>query len=578
MPSSDLVPLTDFEILTVHDPKVSIQKFIKEQELTFKKGAGFYQLTKPEHIQLNKKVYVQKISDPDTLITGDSVRAVLGLGDSKGGAHKYMVDPDVLDEFRIFVQSTSYNRNLIGGTMFLYEKEGAAKAADAAAATANSSKKRPMDAPDFAGPSKQARTSTAPGTSIVHAPPAATGGANEEIEIVFSFDTTVSMYPCLSTVRGLLKDTLKRLTGLYAIFLFEPANASHLASSYLPHFTFSDQIPNIRIGIIAHGDYYAESTTYLIKASNDYRFCTSASIDKLCDFVSNVAPTCGGDWAECYELALHHAATRFDWSPTANKSLVVIGDAVPHEPGQVPFMPTGKQAKPTTIDWRVEAANLKKKGVRVYAVQCLDQRRSDAFYRDLALATSGFHLHLHQFSSIADFLVAICYKEFSASTGDTTHLVGFETEVRSAGRMFRNLCDLFNRLLDKPESKTNPTSKGLEAVSPSRFQVLTVDKDMPIKQFVMQRGLVFKTGKGFYEFTKPETVSNKKEIVLMDKKTGDFYTGWNVARKLAGVVPGMTQKQKPKGLDDYRVFVQSTSYNRKLIGGTGFLFEVDENL
>ena len=32
---------------------------------------------------------------------------------------------------------------------------------------------------------------------------------------------------------------------------------------------------------------------------------------------------------------------------------------------------------------------------------------------------------------------------------------------------------------------------------------------------------------------------------------------------------------KPADLPDYMVFVQSTSYNRKLIGGTKFLYEVD---
>ncbi len=36
-----------------------------------------------------------------------------------------MVDEQVLKEFRIFVQSTSYNRNLSGGTTFLYQKENA---------------------------------------------------------------------------------------------------------------------------------------------------------------------------------------------------------------------------------------------------------------------------------------------------------------------------------------------------------------------------------------------------------------------------------------------------------------------
>ena len=50
---------------------------------------------------------------------------------------------------------------------------------------------------------------------------------NNNIEVVFSFDTTGSMYPCLTQVRRKIKETVTRLL---------------------------DEIPGIRIGIIAHGD------------------------------------------------------------------------------------------------------------------------------------------------------------------------------------------------------------------------------------------------------------------------------------------------------------------------------------
>jgi hypothetical protein len=38
---------------------------------------------------------------------------------------------------------------------------------------------------------------------------------------------------------------------------------------------------------------------------------------------------------------------------------------------------------------------------------------------------------------------------------------------------------------------------------------------MSIKDFVQMNSLVFKTGRGFYEFTKPEVISHKKEVVLV---------------------------------------------------------------
>ena len=46
-----------------------------------------------------------------------------------------------------------------------------------------------------------------------------------------------------------------------------------------------------------------------------------------------------------------------------------------------------------------------------------------------------------------------------------------------------------------------------------------------IKDFVQVHALLFKAGRGFYEFTKPEIISNKKEVVLVDKITGDMFTG-----------------------------------------------------
>lgn len=58
---------------------------------------------------------------------------------------------------------------------------------------------------------------------------------------------------------------------------------------------------------------------------------------------------------------------------------------------------------------------------------------------------------------------------------------------------------------------------GLVAVDSARFQVLDVDDRCDIRTFVQRNSLIFKPGRGFYEFTKPEKVSDKKEVVLVDK-------------------------------------------------------------
>src|SRR5262249_30058979 len=95
------------------------------------------------------------------------------------------------------------------------------------------------------------------------------------------------------------------------------------------------------------------------------------------------------------------------------------------------------------------------------------------------------------------------------------------------------------------------------------------------KKFVQDNGLNFKTGRGFYEFTKTETIQGYKEIVLMDRSTGDLFAG-DKARELLGIPGGETVRIGPASLAKYVVFVQSTSANRKLMRGTRFLYEVED--
>jgi predicted DNA-binding WGR domain protein len=115
----------------------------------------------------------------------------------------------------------------------------------------------------------------------------------------------------------------------------------------------------------------------------------------------------------------------------------------------------------------------------------------------------------------------------------------------------------------------------LRAVPPGRFQVLEVDKETPIKAFVEENGLGFKKGRGFYEFTKTETIQGYKEIVLMDRATGDLFAG-EKAREMLGLPTGENARIRPTDLEKYAVFVQSTSVNRVLMGHTRFLYEVED--
>ena len=168
MSSADLIPLASFVAVQVpgdSEAKISIKSFIESKNLTFKKGLGFYELTKPEVIQLDKKILVQRLVEPTMLVTGQTVKDILGIKDRNAG--KYMVDEEILKEFRLFIQSTSYNRNLLGGTTFLYVQDGtdpfsaplasAAGAAEAAAARTTRAATASADAPS----AKRSRTAEA---------------------------------------------------------------------------------------------------------------------------------------------------------------------------------------------------------------------------------------------------------------------------------------------------------------------------------------------------------------------------------------------------------------------------------
>jgi len=119
----------------------------------------------------------------------------------------------------------------------------------------------------------------------------------EAIEVIFSFDTTGSMYPCLTQVRRNVGNMVKKLF---------------------------KQIPNIRIGIIAHGDYCDEGDPYVITMLD-----LTDDEKEITNFVKNVDSTFGGDAPECYELVLYEARG-FSWSSGKSKVLVMIGDDIPH--------------------------------------------------------------------------------------------------------------------------------------------------------------------------------------------------------------------------------------------------------
>lgn len=365
---------------------------------------------------------------------------------------------------------------------------------------------------------------------------------SETIDVALSFDTTGSMYPCITQVRRCVTQTVKRL--------------------------FSD-ISNLRVAIIAHGDYCDAGRTYVTKVLN-----FTSDMNMVVDFVNNVGPTGGGDAPECYEQVMFEARTKLNWQSGSNKVLVMIGDDVPHA-ATYPL-------NTNRIDWRNELGLLVEAGINVHGVHAMPgiRRHSKPFYEEIARKTGGFYITLDQFEYITDLIMGICYHQ-----GGENQFQDYVDNLQNAGRLNRSMGDNFARMgaqgiktVSNVAAIGTGLPTGLTTVPAGRFQIMQVDVDSAIKAFVESQGVVFNKGRGFYQLTKAEDVQQYKEVILQDPVTGDFYMGGD-ARNILGLSPqttsgGTTERLRAADASRYRVFVQSTSVNRKLIGGTKFLYEV----
>jgi len=353
------------------------------------------------------------------------------------------------------------------------------------------------------------------------------------VDLVVSFDTTGSMYPALKEVR--------RRVSSFVADLFAT-------------------VPDLRIGVIAHGDYCDRNITYITK-----HLPLVNRADKVIEFVNSVDRTGGGDSPECYELVLYESATLTNWRPHARKALVMIGDEVPHEKGYTRFGAKG-------LDYGLGLDLLRQKEISVFAVQALGRRHADWFYTEIAQVNNGHRITLSQFNILPELLSALVYKQ----AGDS-YLANYEKQLIAGKGLNRALAGIIDQLMGRETSTASAIfgTVDLEAVDPGRFQVLHIDIDTAIKGFVLATGAEFVKGAGFYQWTKTETIQEKKKVVLVDQVTGDMFSG-DKARDMIGLPTGERGRLRPghNPVPGYDVFIQSTSYNRKLKAGTQFLYEV----
>lgn len=348
----------------------------------------------------------------------------------------------------------------------------------------------------------------------------------EFTEIVVSFDTTGSMYTCLTQVRSKVSELVT---------------------------TLFDTIPNLRMGIISHGDYCDRSEVLR-------KLPLTTNQKEIQEFIKKAPATSGGDADECYEYVLNQAAD-MKWTSSSKKGLILIGDANPH--GHIyyktPYNKSDYSPFTKPLDWRAEAQKLIESGINIYPIHALPNAASKAFYETLARISGTVRIELPQFSHIHVALQLLMHHSNSTA----------ENFVKNYCLENENIHTPIGRMFDVVLGRT-PTNPPITSFD-GEYQVLDVPYDIDIRDFVKENGLTFKKGDGFYQFTKSVKIQNYKEVFAQCVKTGKTYRGGEARQKLG--IPNRTCQTYPKN-EGYIGFIQSTSVNRKLLGGTKFLYKI----
>lgn len=134
------------------------------------------------------------------------------------------------------------------------------------------------------------------------------------------------------------------------------------------------------------------------------------------------------------------------------------------------------------------------------------------------------------------------------------------SDSRSVGT--RSVNNLFQVNTDQLTKKT--ISSELKQIDGFLFDA---KEDVVIKDFVERStGKSYVKGKAYYELAKSEMIQSNKDIVIISNVDGKRYGGQN-ARDLLGL-PDYAVKVKVGQFGDWKVYVQSTSVNRKIKEGT----------
>ncbi len=106
----------------------------------------------------------------------------------------------------------------------------------------------------------------------------------------------------------------------------------------------------------------------------------------------------------------------------------------------------------------------------------------------------------------------------------------------------------------------------------NQVDVITARSDDVIKACIEKKKLPYIKGAAFYQLVKTEKkVQPYKMVAVRVKTSGKIYAG-NEARTMLGIDVATTVRLVPKDHGKFDVFIQSTSYTRKIPKGTDVLY------
>lgn len=173
------------------------------------------------------------------------------------------------------------------------------------------------------------------------------------LDMVIAFDTTGSMNAYIKAVKLQVKELIPKLF---------------------------KQNPDLRIGIVAFGDYCdMPSKDRFGKA---YQVCElTDNENRLIEFITKAQSTSGGDSDEFYELVIKKIVEETNWREGSTKAVLLIADAEPHRVGYS----YNDRVVNNQIDWREEAKKAAEKGIKFDTLTI----NKTGWYKELSSTTNG---------------------------------------------------------------------------------------------------------------------------------------------------------------------------------------------